>query len=178
MKHHLSKHRPLLTIFFVSCLMICLFAAITEINASAKRKKIDKKCYAFYIDQDGNVLEQFTIHLKGKIIYKKGKGEQLTITIEYPSDFRYQYSLPSEGYWSAIPEKYRPASYLIWSTVDYDCEQNHFSGASYAFAPEEGHLIACWDDDEDARYLVASANPVADPRELLSYFNSFIDFIN
>lgn len=137
-------------------------------------KAIDKNYHAYYLSADGQVLDRFDITINGDVYYVDGEIKQLAFQIAYPSEFRYQYTIPTNGHWQAYPARVSKVSYLNWFAADFDCRNNGFTTAYYAFPQEEDLLFVYWQNKEGTQYLVASADPNADPSELLSFFDDYI----
>lgn len=197
MKHHRSKHRPLLTIFFVSCLMICLFAA-TYVGAGAYStdyvpdapidvtpdvsipnedtpntdgiEEIDGQYYAYYIDKEGNVIDRFTITLMGYVVREEGVVTDIYIKIDFPKGFRHlNCSYAGQSMLSYFTSV---TPYLVWCPGDYDCELNRSGPATYALSPDGNYFIGTWYHDD--YYLVAASDPERTAEDVVSYFGKYV----
>ena len=119
---------------------------------------------------------QFTV--SGSIHEETDKTATMKLRIIMPENFRYMFNTadhPSERTkYISTNRKYFDDPYYVFSHFVNDRFATGATVAYMALDQEKEFIIINWYVDQDL-YLVASTDPITDPKEILTYFEAFIE---
>ena len=147
--------------------------------------QIDWTMYSVWVDEQGNVPEgQQPLAFSVKCaVYGNGSpnsAAELEYSYTFPKDFRYTIEMPSNMLAPAYGPKMTGYPYYITSGYQYDFEESGYDYCYWAISLEKEWMIFEWEyldgsKKDPGRYLIASRDPNADPKEILAYFQGFLD---
>lgn len=151
--------------------MICfvLIAAISLISTGCapQAQKIDWNLYGHSLSPDGTVTETVEFTFSGTIIDYDSMKMAVT---SFPDDPPYTLFDDADYYTAAKNAEQSP--YYIFSFYYYDEDMHATLPGRGAMLLDEESVIFLLND---GTYLAASTAPEADPREILAFFNGFIE---
>lgn len=147
--------------------------------------KIDWTMYAVWVDEQGNVVQdQQPVEFSVECVFYGNRGSHSAAALEYKfvfqENFRYAIEMPSSGPAAVNGPKMTGYPYYVCFGYVYDYHAVGFSFAYWALSLEKEWMIFEWEYDDGSekdpgRYLIASRDPNADPKEILAYFQGFLD---
>lgn len=166
--------RPLVIIAYtilVGAIGFVLGGAAMYTSPREASMPVDYTMQAYVVNAEGEVQETLEISVNGYINGEKGKRPELDLSIILPESFRYRYyNLDTQHSWSGV---YDDLPYYVWTTFSIDEIGEPLFG-SYALCVQKEFLIMDW-DDEASLYLVAATDRYTAPKEILDYFEGYLD---
>ena len=179
----------------VACFSVLLVLGGTMLGMELKRQreaetenvpsaKIDWDMYAVWVDKEGNVVQgqepvAFSLNCA---IYDRGgtSATELDYVFAFPEEFRYDIDMPSDGLDIAFAPRTTGYSYYVSYGYVYDFQLVDYTFAYLALSLEQECMIfECEYPDGSSKdpgaYLIAFRDPNADPKEILAYFQGFLD---
>lgn len=135
---------------------------------------VDYTMQAYLVNAEGEVQETLEISVNGYIHGEKDKRPKLDLSIILPESFRYRYDKPDQGMSASFSGVYDDLSYYVWAGYSLDMDTSEAIFGIYAMCVVEEYLIMDWDDDESL-YLVAATDRYTAPKEILDYFEGYLD---
>ncbi len=146
---------------------------------------IDWEMYAVWVDEHGNVHQgelpiEFSVQCTFYANGKNAGAPALDYTFRFPEDFRYLIEMPDTGTSTAWGPNMTGYPYYITSGYQYDFEKVDYTFGYWAVSLEKEWMIFEWEYFDGGKknpgtYLIASRDPNADPQEILTYFQGFLD---
>lgn len=148
----------------VVCVFVFCFLLVDTTTA-------DWSMYGYEISPDGEVSQtlEFTLHAKLREYAFGGNDLSLTI-LSFPQGT--EYSLLDKADYYQPGESENPSVFYPFSYYYYDTNTKGVLSDVGALCLDEKMMILRI--DSSAHYIVASADPNADPAEILDYFKNFI----
>lgn len=146
--------------------------------------QIDWNMYAVWVDQEGNVQrgeEPFMFSLQCAIYDRGGtSATELDYVFTFPENFRYEIKIPSNGPAPANGPKMTGYPYYVSFGYVYDFQIVDYTFAYWAMSLEKEWMIFEWEyydgsEKDPGAYLIAFRDPNANPQEILTYFQGFLD---
>lgn len=147
--------------------------------------QIEWQMYAVWVDKEGNIVQgEETIPFSVQYaVYGNGEDHsatELDYVFTFPEDFRYEIKIPDSGLSPAYGPHMTGYPYYVSFGYVYDFQLVDYIFAYWALSLErECMIFECEHPDGGERdlgaYLIASRDPNADPKEILAYFQGFLD---
>lgn len=179
----------------VACVSVLLVLGGTMLGMELKRQnetrpenvpsaKINWDMYAVWVDHEGNVqqgVEPIAFSLNCAIYDRGGTAAtELDYVFTFSKDFRYEIDMPSNGLDHALAPRTTGYPYYVSYGFVYDYQIVEYSFAYWALSLEQEWMIFEWEyadgsHKDPGAYLIAFRDPNADSKEILAYFQGFLD---
>ena len=147
---------------------------------------IDWTMQAVWVDERGNVVQDqqpFEFSFECAVYHQEwdfDSATRLEYEFVFPEGFRYEIKSSDIGDDGAYPPEFTGYPYYVTFGYQYDFEKVGFDFCYWAFSLEKEWMIFEWEHldgsaENPGRYLIATRDPDADPKEILIYFQGFLD---
>ena len=157
----------------ISTLLVCCTILLLLAGCNPKMQEIHWDLTGTWISEDGEIGDTVSFSLAGKLVTdgaQIGDPKIVDLAIQFPEDFRYRLSKTQQYAVYAFRESGDSAS--LWFSCNgtaYDPAGNSPVPMTFALSPERGFVVMRWDINEGP-YLVASADPQTDPKDILDWY--------
>lgn len=147
--------------------------------------QIDWNMYAVWVDKEGNVQQgqepiAFSVQCA---VYGNGNNHsatELDYVFTFPEEFRYEIKIPSNTLAPAYGPQMTGYPYYVSFGYVYDFQKVGYNFAYWAMSLENEWIIFEWEyldgsEKDPGVYLIAFRDPNANPKEILAYFQGFLD---
>ena len=143
--------------------------SLTEPNSDANR--INWSLDGTWISADGTASSTASGSIFGTVQLGDTGEDTLDLNITFTEGCNYQYINPTS--YSSESRKYLKVPYCVCPLYSYSKGKNDSVFSYIGISLDKEYVIFHWEDKEDL-YLVASTDPDTDPKDILSYFEVFV----
>ena len=143
--------------------------SLTEPNSDANR--INWNLDGTWISADGTASSTATGSIFGNVQLGDTGEDTLDLNITFTEGCNYQYTNPTS--YSSESRKYLKVPYCVCPLYSYSKDKNASVFSYIGISLDKEYVIFHWEDQKDL-YLVASTDPDTDPKDILSYFEVFV----
>lgn len=186
LKREKTKHNYRSMLVAASLAVVCLISGFLMGAGLSHRREnapesvmtahVDWDLHGFWVNADGEVLEEVDFSYEARI-YANGDYERMPRLDEYysmPDTFPYVLEGRREGMVPVYGTQLHGQPYYFWGTFTYDKVAEDLEMGYFALSVEKEWMLMFWKAGEEDRILVASRDPEADPKEILSYFEAML----
>lgn len=127
--------------------------------------------YGQWVTADGTESATSECAISGTVQLAETGIDSLELSIVFSKDCDYMEN--SSSPYPSLIRKYRDVDYCACSSFSYSISKNDFVSSCFGISLDEEYAIFHWKDKKDL-YLVLSTDPDADPKEILTYFEIFV----
>lgn len=168
-----NKKQPIFYIkAFAICASLIVVVAWALISFLSKNILINWSMQGSLITEDGQLKETMGLSIAGNIQKDPAKRDVLTLDISLPETFLYNFS-PSNNFYS-MSDEIESMPYYACSGYTLGKESDTPVLCFFALDIEKQWIVFLWPEDCE-QFLVASADPGVDPRQIISHFQTFLD---
>lgn len=168
-----NKKRP---VFYIIASVICVAligaASWALISSLSRNTRINWSMQGSFVTEDGQLKETMELSITGNIQKDPEKRDILTLRISLPETFSYSFPASSDFY--SMSDGIDSMPYYACSGYTLGKKSSDPALCFFALDEEKQWAVFLWPDDP-GRILAASADPGADPRQIISHFQTFLD---
>lgn len=175
--------KPIVRLYFIIVFLLfsCIFSPLTgctttpeSLNtaiATGTHNTLNWQFHGTWISADGTISQTASGSISGTVHLGETGEDLLDLNITFTEDCNYQYTNPTS--YSSESRKYLRVPYCVCPSYSYNADRNDSVFSYIGIGLDKEYVIFHWEDKKDL-YLVASTDPDTDPKDILSYFEVFV----
>ena len=161
-------------------LVFCLFFSLAGCNSASESPTttvatgthaLNWQFRGTWISADGTTSSAAAGSISGTVQLGDTGEDTLDLNITFTEGCNYQYTNPTS--YSSESRKYLKVPYCVCPYYSYSKDKNDSVFSYIGISLDKEYVIFHWEDQKDL-YLVASTDPDTDPKDILSYFEVFV----